>query len=341
MPSKVRSFLTSVICLLAIAVLQSSARAQGGDWQTFSPEGEEFSVLMPANPKAEEGQETYHRMTLNTRLYLSQPANGPVMAVASFSGIKANSAMYTEFQRLNSYVDAFRTWFPAKVAGKDAIAKMTLVGDKVLNGNNGREYKVVIGNLSGTGHMFATRRRFYAVVILNTKKDDVLSERFLSSLTLPEKVAQPQIAVAPPEKPVPPVGGTAAKTEKSETGGDDATKANDGAAAAGAAAKPADAAPEKPPNSAINGGVLNGKALYLPPPDYPPIAAQAKASGTVTVQILIDELGNVVSAHAVSGHPLLQASSVAAARQARFSPTSLSGVPVKVSGVVTYNFVAP
>ena len=87
--------------------------------------------------------------------------------------------------------------------------------------------------------------------------------------------------------------------------------------------------------------MLNGKALYLPAPEYPPIAASAKAAGTVMVQILIDESGNVVSAHAVSGHPLLQATSVAAARQARFSPTSLSGVPVKVTGVLTYNFIAP
>ena len=80
--------------------------------------------------------------------------------------------------------------------------------------------------------------------------------------------------------------------------------------------------------------------MYLPAPEYPPIAAEAKAAGTVTVQVLIDEMGSVISAHAVSGHPLLQASSVAAARQARFSPTYLNGTPVKVNGVLQYNFVA-
>lgn len=61
----------------------------------------------------------------------------------------------------------------------------------------------------------------------------------------------------------------------------------------------------------------------------------------MTVQVLIDERGNVVSATAVSGHPLLRAAAVSAARSARFSPTMLSGQPVKVSGVITYNFVAP
>jgi TonB family protein len=90
----------------------------------------------------------------------------------------------------------------------------------------------------------------------------------------------------------------------------------------------------------ISGGVLNGKATNLPQPAYPPIARAAHASGTVPVQVLVDEEGKVVTARAVSGHPLLQAAAVAAARQARFTPTKLSGQPVKVMGVVTYNFAA-
>jgi periplasmic protein TonB len=95
-----------------------------------------------------------------------------------------------------------------------------------------------------------------------------------------------------------------------------------------------------PPRAPISGGVLNGKAISLPKPAYPPIAKAAHASGTVTVQVTIDENGSVISAHAVSGHPLLQAVAVAAAKGARFSPTKLSGQPVKVTGVITYNFVA-
>lgn len=95
-----------------------------------------------------------------------------------------------------------------------------------------------------------------------------------------------------------------------------------------------------PPRAPISGGVLNGRAISLPKPAYPPIARQAHASGTVVVQVTIDENGNVISARAVSGHPLLQAVSVGAARGARFSPTKLSGQPVKVTGVITYNFVA-
>ena len=93
------------------------------------------------------------------------------------------------------------------------------------------------------------------------------------------------------------------------------------------------------PNS-ISGGVLNGKALELPKPIYPPIARQAHASGTVVVQVIIDETGNVIEARAVSGHPLLQSVCVGAARNAKFSPTKLAGQPVKVSGLITYNFIA-
>jgi periplasmic protein TonB len=103
---------------------------------------------------------------------------------------------------------------------------------------------------------------------------------------------------------------------------------------------PPEAPKPTPPRAPISGGVLNGKAISLPKPAYPPIARAAHASGTVVVQVLIDENGNVVSAHAVSGHPLLQGAAVGAARQARFSPTKLSGQPVKVTGVIQYNFVA-
>lgn len=89
----------------------------------------------------------------------------------------------------------------------------------------------------------------------------------------------------------------------------------------------------------VSGGILNGKATSLPRPAYPPVAKTARVSGTVAVQIIVDENGCVVSAYAVSGHPLLQAAAVQAATKACFSPTRLRGEPVRVSGVVTYNFL--
>lgn len=96
-----------------------------------------------------------------------------------------------------------------------------------------------------------------------------------------------------------------------------------------------------PSKAPISGGVLNGKAISLPKPAYPPIAKAAKAAGTVVVQVVVDERGNVISAHAVSGNPILRTAAVEAARGAKFSPTKISGQPVKMTGVITYNFVAP
>lgn len=98
---------------------------------------------------------------------------------------------------------------------------------------------------------------------------------------------------------------------------------------------------QTPKPKTIASGVINGKAVSLPKPEYPAAALAVKASGAVNVQVMIDETGNVISAAAVSGHPLLQQTAVKAARQARFRPTLLSGQPVKITGVIVYNFVAP
>ena len=89
----------------------------------------------------------------------------------------------------------------------------------------------------------------------------------------------------------------------------------------------------------IRGGVLNGKARRLEKPAYPSAARAEGASGSVSVQVLIDEEGKIVAAQAIDGSPLLHFAARTAACKSEFSPTTLSGVPVKVSGVITYNFV--
>jgi VWFA-related protein/TonB family protein len=88
----------------------------------------------------------------------------------------------------------------------------------------------------------------------------------------------------------------------------------------------------------VSGGVLNGRAVSLPKPQYPPNARSMRAAGNVTVEVLLDEGGKVISARAVDGHPLLKPAAVAAARLATFTPTILSGQPVRVVGAITYRF---
>ncbi len=85
--------------------------------------------------------------------------------------------------------------------------------------------------------------------------------------------------------------------------------------------------------------VIASKAISKPAPPYPATARLIRAQGPVTVQIVVDEQGRVVSSKATGGHPLLRQAAEQAAYQARFTPTFLSGQPVKVTGVMTYNFV--
>ena len=88
----------------------------------------------------------------------------------------------------------------------------------------------------------------------------------------------------------------------------------------------------------ISGGVLNGTAISLPPPIYPEPARRMRTGGLVTVEVILDETGKVVTAKATNGPTILRDAAVQAAMKARFSPTKLSGQPVKVSGIINYKF---
>jgi TonB family protein len=94
----------------------------------------------------------------------------------------------------------------------------------------------------------------------------------------------------------------------------------------------------KPILKPVSGGVLNGTAVHLPPPNYPEAAKRMRTSGMVVVEVILDESGKVVAATATSGPAILRDAAVQAALKARFSPTKLSGQPVKVSGVINYKF---
>lgn len=338
--------LMATVCFTLITVSVTAQTATWSEWETLRPEGEEFSVLMPKNSSNETEKFPYHKMELTARVYLSSMPKGPVLAVASFSGIKSNPAMYSDFQRFNSYIDAFKTWFPGKVRPKEAPVKLTQIGNNTFHGYTGREYRMSIGDLNGSVFAYATKRRFYTIISLNTKKDEALQERFLSSFYLPDKQTEVSTAAASQDADEPKLPEPADPKTEAATG-----------------TVPANTSPENPepnvqpnpptapnnqnPNNQtardnaqppgrapISGGVLNGKAIYLPLPDAP----LGDAAGTVMVQVLVDEQGTVISARAVSGPAQLHINAVNAARLARFSPTMLMGEPVKVSGTLVYNF---
>ena len=341
-----------VLASLLLAAFALAAHAQKpaevwAEWATLSPENEEFTVLMPKNPTTESTTFPYHKMELNARLYMATSNAGPVLAIASLSGIKSDPAQYTEFARFNSYIDAFKTYFPSKVRSKETPVKMTLVSSRPFHGHTGRSYKITLGDLSGSVNAFVTRKRFYAIVSLNNKKDEALDEKFLSSFVLPERQNEPPKTVAtadpnqqptqnPPEKILDP---NAPNTVQPE--GETAAPATPGNNTEGVAPANAPNNPGQPQGqqnqkkAPVNGGMLNGKAIYLPVPEV----SSGEASGVVLVAVLVDEQGAVIEARAVSGPQHLHTAAVAAARLARFSPTLLMGEPVRVSGTLSYNFV--
>ena len=129
---------------------------------------------------------------------------------------------------------------------------------------------------------------------------------------------------------VPPPAPGAASNQPAAAGGPAVNAEGD----APAPAVPFRSGPLRP----ISGGILNGKAINLPMPSYPDAAKRARVSGVVEVEVVIDINGKVISAKAVRGPGLLQMAAEMAAKQARFTPTLLSGQPMKVVGVITYNF---
>ncbi len=95
---------------------------------------------------------------------------------------------------------------------------------------------------------------------------------------------------------------------------------------------------KKPPSIMKTSKVLNGDAISLPKPSFPQTAVILNLQGSVRVQVTIDEKGNVISAKAADGHPLFRGISEQAARNAKFRPTLLNDAPVKVTGLIVYNF---
>jgi hypothetical protein len=183
----------AILLLIACAI---SAREQKtaeawAEWESLSPDNEEFTVLMPKNRTTEALTFPYHKVELSARLYLAASSSGPVLAVTSLSGIRSDPAQYTEFARFNAYVDAFKAFFPGKVRSKQTPLQLILVSSRPFRGHTGRTYKMTLGDLTGSLNAIVTMKRFYALVTLNTKKDEALEEKFLSSFELPERVTDP------------------------------------------------------------------------------------------------------------------------------------------------------
>ncbi len=321
-----------LICWVALFVLAaatvSAQRPQTTvNWTGIAPDGEEFAVYMPdVNFRIRRELSFGEGVTLKPASF--EIANrGTLYSVLSF----AKSERATK-KTLEDFVEGFRNALSKNSGG--ASAELQFERELKLDGRAGRQFRLRVGEARGSARIYETVTHFYVVMAFGEQGSASAQERFQDSFTFdragPGRIAAGEVVDVPasplksPEPLWPVAGGM--------SGIGPVSTAPEGGAPI----------PDKDTDRrrlVISGGVLNGKAVAKPSPVYPPIAKAAHAQGTVTVQIVVDEEGYVIMAKAISGHPLLQQAAVVAARQAHFSPTFLEGQPVKVFGVITYNFV--
>ena len=118
-----------------------------------------------------------------------------------------------------------------------------------------------------------------------------------------------------------------------------ANKSGNGAVAYALIKEIDDKIDEQSKQTILKDGVVNGKAAKLVKPRYPERASSKGATGRLEVRVTIDETGRVIFACSVSGHPVFYKNAEDAALASVFSPTQINGRPVKVVGIIVYNFV--
>jgi TonB family protein len=317
----------AVMLLLLFSLSSAAAQEETPEilWEMLAPASEEFTVDLPGKPDVSNQKEPYGQITLTTTYYTLATSDGPFFMISSVSGMESFLSLISGTEGMTAAADGFRDNFLKELRAKNMKAEMTFDRDLKLNGHPGKQFNIVMGEISGIARLYATRKKIYAVLVLNAAQGDKRVERFINSFTL--KAATVDVATDAKTIPFGVISGPVVTMPPGKTNADTNPPPP--------VAVPDSQAKTRQP---IQGGVLNSKAISLPKPSYSEAAREAKASGTVTVQITIDENGDVISARAVSGHPSLQDAAVAAASRAKFSPTRLSGQPVKVKGVVIYNF---
>ncbi len=85
-------------------------------------------------------------------------------------------------------------------------------------------------------------------------------------------------------------------------------------------------------------GIFNVKAKKLINPGFPAAAKANRVTGAVPIRAIIDEKGEVIFAQAIFGHPLLKPAAIESAIKSQFEPVTIEGKPIKVAGIILFNF---
>jgi TonB family protein len=308
-----------------VLVLAAVAFAQGGgtSWIDVAPEGEEFVVQMPGPPfRVRRSLPFGEGLRLIPRSYEAEGGSNVRFSVLSFD--KSGATPDT----LGGLIEGLRH---ALLGAENGDYLIEHERDLTLGRHAGKQFSLRAGKPLGTVRVYEAARNYYVLMVVGGMAGEPAADHFFSSFTIDPQSrasapAEAHRRVKYPGREGPPASLWGHIPEAKSVG-----------IVTGDSAAPA----ARPSNSGepISGGVLNGKIVSSVPPAYPAIARAARASGTVVVQVVVNEEGRVISARAVTGHPLLQQSAVDAVRQWRFSPVHLSGQPVKFSGTVNVNFV--
>jgi TonB family protein len=313
-----------IIVALCRSIGVSQTQKDSSEWKPFSsPEGH-FSIMFPGTPvsKVSEAQTSAGKVKVHT-ITLKLPDD------AFYHVSYLDYPNYVEGEEfIKKSLDAGRDGMFARNKGTKLLAETPIT----IGSFQGREFLILQDGISfGIMETYVVRGRLYELAILvptevafgkgevTTRPQDrteyfrSIENRFFASFDVPE------------------ITETMGEVERVLR---ELRRKNQVAVVTMAGSA------EPGTQNSITSGVINGRAVHLVTPTYPNIARSAHAAGTVRVQVLIDLEGNVRAAQAVDGHPLLQAAAVKAARESKFTPTTLEGKPVMVNGIIIYNFVA-
>lgn len=303
---KHRNPVAAILSILLLVTCCRFAAAQDPEWKTIRPGGEEFTVEMPAIPsKVGRVVPIENGVRLAVDAY-DLVVNNIRLQIMSFN--KSSKSTVPMLRDFKLFVEGFQR---ALVNGDDH-RNNSIIAEKNATSSDQvpQQFQLRMDDYKGLLRLYDGKYHCYVVMIVGGVESDPLVSRFLSSFKLGGKMHTPQL----PDKSI----GTAAQPN----------------------VPPEPWSGQLPANMApISFGVLNGKAIEFPAPKYPNEAGQVGASGRVTVQIVVDEQGRVISAKAIGGPDTLREAATNAAWKARFSQTRLMGQPVKITGVLVYNFV--
>jgi len=145
--------------------------------QTFRIEGfrlvatPEVSMLLPTESITESRRSLYNGGYVSRTVYRTPIGQRPFFAVITAGGINARGSRPSDAEKLDSYVDAFKYWLPEAVFGRGEAARLTLIGEKTLGRTPGREYRVTVGDSSGTARAYFNGSRFFVAVALEASAE--------------------------------------------------------------------------------------------------------------------------------------------------------------------------